>query len=62
MDNTQLFIAVAVPSLLVLVNILSTRRVESRLDELTTEVSDLRVSLANLRAELYEKFTLRSHA
>jgi hypothetical protein len=62
MDNTQLFIAVAVPSLLVLVNILSTRRVESRLDELKTEVSDLRVSLANLRAELYEKFTLRSHA
>lgn len=62
MDNTQLFIAVAVPSLLVLVNILSTRRVEYRLDELRTEVSDLRVSLANLRAELYEKFTLRSHA
>ncbi len=62
MDHTQLFIAVAVPSLLVLVNILSTRRVESRLDELKTEVSDLRVGLANLRAELYEKFTLRSHA
>jgi hypothetical protein len=73
MTNAQLFLAVALPSLLVIINILATRRLDARvdqlahrldgrLDQLVKDVSDIRVALANLRAELYEKFELKSHA
>ena len=59
MDNVQLFIAVGVPSFLVLINIWATHRLDGRMDQLTKDMADIRVSLANLRAELYEKFEPR---
>ena len=74
MTNLQLFIAVAIPSLAVLLTFASThsglKRLEDRMDQrfnkvderlsnLQERVTRLEVALANLRAELYEKFVLK---
>jgi hypothetical protein len=67
MTNTQLFIAIVVPTMAVLLNMALSQRWFSELrveqNELRKEISEIRVAIANLRAELYEKFELRkSHA
>jgi hypothetical protein len=37
-------------------------RFDGRMDQLAKEVSDIRVALADLRTELYEKFQPKAHA
>ena len=74
MTNLQLFIAVAIPSLAVLLTFASTHsglkrledrmdqrfiKVEERLSNIEDRMTRLEVALANLRAELYEKFALK---
>jgi chaperonin cofactor prefoldin len=48
------------------VNLLSIRglegRLDTRLDKLEEKVQRLEIALANLRAELFEKFQTKSHA
>lgn len=82
MTNLQLFIAVGIPSLIVLINLAVTvssngrlhsrmdrledrmetrfQMLESRLQKLEDELGEVKVSLANLRAELFEKFQMRT--
>jgi hypothetical protein len=67
MTNFQLFIAIVVPTMAVLVNMALGQRWFSELraeqndlrKEVTKELAEVRVAIANLRAELYEKFELR---
>ena len=63
MTNIQLFVAVAIPTLAILLNYVSThndlRQLRSEVNELRVGLNSVQVSLANLRAELYEKFALR---
>ena len=74
MTNTQFFIAVAIPTLAILLNYLFTRGemrdlrselrsdssdLRSGLDVVRNEIGDVKISIANLRAELYEKFALK---
>jgi hypothetical protein len=71
MSNFQLFIAIVVPTMAVLLNMALGQRWFSELraeqnalrKEVTKELAEVRVAIANLRAELYEKFELKkSHA
>ena len=67
MTNIQLFIAIVVPTMAVLINMALSQRwfseLRSEQNELRKEIAEIRLAIANLRAELYEKFELRkSHA
>lgn len=68
---TDFQLAILVPTVAVIINIalglrwFSEMRVEQNKlrKEVTKELAEVRVAIANLRAELYEKFELRkSHA
>lgn len=75
MSNLQLLLAIGIPSLLILANFTSMtiafrglehrierfeEKTEVRFDRIEQRLTALEVGIANLRAELYEKFTLKN--